>query len=215
VSRYAEENIKLGSPSTESPRVVFLGDSITAGWRLNEYFPDRDCVNRGIGGQTTGQMLGRFIADVVNLKPTAVHILAGTNDIARGVPLQTIQQNFQMMADLADYHKIKLVIGAVLPVHDFNKGENPAWEQTKRRPIRTIRALNEYLEKLCEQRRHMFVNYYGHMLDADGALRKELARDGLHPNADGYRVMAPLALEALNKLAMPVAPEKRKRRFLF
>jgi len=213
--RYAEENMKLGPPSAESPRVVFLGDSITAGWRLNEYFPDRDFVNRGIGGQITGEMLGRFMADVVNLKPSAVHILAGTNDIARGVPLQIMQQNYLMMADLADHHKIKVVIGAVLPVHDFNKAENPAWEQTRRRPIQTIRALNAYLEKLCDQRHYAYVNYYGHMLDADGFLRKELARDGLHPNADGYRVMAPLALNVLDKLAAPVAPEKRRRRFLF
>jgi len=213
--RYAEENVKLGAPSAESPRVVFLGDSITAGWRLNEYFPDRDYVNRGIGGQITGEMLGRFMADVVNLKPIAVHILAGTNDIARGVALATIQQNFQMMTDLADHYRIKVVIGSVLPVHDFNKAENAAWEQTRRRPIQTIRTLNGYLEKLCEQRHYAYVNYYGHMLDAGGFLRKELAQDGLHPNAAGYRAMAPLALAALDKLAIPVPPEKRKRRFLF
>ena len=89
-------------PSPGRPRVVFLGDSITDGWRLNEYFSDRDFVNRGISGQITGEMLGRMKADVIDLKPEAVLVLAGTNDIARGVPLKTIEDNLAMIADLAE-----------------------------------------------------------------------------------------------------------------
>ena len=100
--RYAESNARLGPPQAAKPRVVFLGDSITDGWRLNEYFPERDFVNRGISGQITGEMLGRMKADVIDLKPAVMVVLAGTNDIARGVPLTTIQNNLTMIADLAE-----------------------------------------------------------------------------------------------------------------
>ena len=85
LKRYAEENARLGPPSAQTPRIVFLGDSITDGWRLSEYFSGRDFVNRGISGQITGEMLGRMVADVINLKPAAMLVLAGTNDMARGV----------------------------------------------------------------------------------------------------------------------------------
>ena len=101
LARYAEANRKLGAPQPGKPRVVFLGDSITDLWRLNEYFPDRDFVNRGISGQIACQMLGRMKADVIDLHPAAVVILAGTNDLARGIPLTAIEDNYVMMADLA------------------------------------------------------------------------------------------------------------------
>jgi lysophospholipase L1-like esterase len=215
LKRYAEANSRLGSPDREDPRVVFLGDSITDGWRLNEYFPDRDFVNRGIGGQITGQMLARFQADVVNLKPVAVHLLAGTNDIARGVPLDDIQNNFRMIGALADQHKIKVVIGSVLPVHNYNKDENPGWEQTFRRPLQTIIDLNVWLQRLCADRGYTYINYYGHMLDTNNFLRQDLAEDGLHPNGDGYRIMASQVLPVIDKLARATPPEKRRRRILF
>ncbi len=93
VRRYADDNLKLGAPQASNPRVVFLGDSITDGWRLNEYFPNRDFLNRGISGQITSQMLGRFLNDVVSVRPSAVVILAGTNDIGRGVDIVTVESN--------------------------------------------------------------------------------------------------------------------------
>lgn len=215
ISRYEEDNQRLGPPDRENPRVVFLGDSITEGWRLNEYFPERDYINRGISGQVSSQMLARFQSDVVDVKPVAVHLLAGTNDIGRGTPLHIIQDNFRMMADLADHHKIKVLIGSVLPVHDYNKEKNPAWERTARRPMATIRELNTWLETFCSSRGYIYLNYFGHMLDANGQLRAEFAEDGLHPSREGYRVMAQEALKALEKVARPVPVEKRRRRILF
>lgn len=211
LSRYAEANTKLGPPQPGRPRVVFLGDSITDSWRLNEYFTDRDFVNRGISGQITSQMLGRMKADVIDLAPAAVLVLAGTNDIARGIPLTAIQNNLSMIADLAKAHNITPLFASVLPVSDYHKGENPAYEMTKRRPPATIRALNAWIQNFCRQRKYVYVDYYSALVDEAGFLKAEAAGDGLHPNSTGYRLMAPVALAAIDK-AVPPSPRDRKRR---
>lgn len=210
--RYAEQNTRLGPPAPKQPRVVFLGDSITDGWRLNEYFPDNDVVNRGISGQITSQMLARFQQDVIALKPAAVLVLAGTNDIARGVALSTIQSNLTSMADLADLHKIKLILATVLPVSDYHKGVNPRFEMTRTRPPAVINELNAWIRAFCEKRGYVLVNYHDAMKNHEGQLQADLADDGLHPNAKGYRVMAPLALEGIEKALNPPQPERRRRR---
>jgi lysophospholipase L1-like esterase len=217
LARYAEPNAKVGPPQAARNRVVFLGDSITDFWRLNEYFPDRDFLNRGISGQITSQMLGRMMADVVAHQPSAVVVLAGTNDIARGVPLATIQDNLSMIADVAEIHKITPMFASVLPVHDYHKGRNPEWEMTRRRPMATIRSLNRWLAEMCQKRGFVWIDYFPAMVDAAGFLKVDLADDGLHPNAAGYRVMAPLALAAIDKRVTPTPPppQKKRRRFPF
>lgn len=210
--RYAEANTQLPAPSPNKARVVFYGDSITDAWRLNEYFPGRDFVNRGISGQITSQMLGRFQTDVVALKPEAVLILAGTNDIARGVPPETIQANFTMMADLADHHKIHFAIASILPVSDYHKDKNRLFERTPQRPPKAISDMNAWLKRFCEQRGYPFVNYFDAMKNAEGLLTIDLADDGLHPNAKGYTVMAPIALAGIEAALNPPKPERRRRR---
>lgn len=202
LKRYAEENRRLPAADPSKPRVVFFGDSITDFWRLNEYFPDRSFVNRGISGQITSEMLGRLKADVIDLRPAAVVILAGTNDLARGLPLTGIEDNLLMMADLCDTYKIKVIFASVLPVSDYHKAENASYERTPARPPVFIKALNEWIESVCVNRRHIYLNYYPAMVDPTGQMKEDLADDGLHPNAKGYRVMAPLALEAIQK-ALP------------
>lgn len=214
--RYAEANTLLGPPKPGVPRVVFLGDSITDFWRLNEYFPGRDFVNRGISGQITGEMLGRMKADVVNLKPQAVLILAGTNDLARGVALETIQNNYTMMADIADANKIKVLFASVLPISDYHKDKNPNYERSPQRPMLSIRALNNWLQEFCRARGYGYVDYFSAMVDSAGYLRADLADDGLHPNSDGYRIMAPIAQAAIDqalRLTQPAAPAKKRRLF--
>jgi lysophospholipase L1-like esterase len=201
--RYAEANRRLTPAERNKPRVVFFGDSITDGWRLNEYFPDGDYVNRGIGGQITAEMLGRMKADVIDLQPAAVLILAGTNDLARGIPLIAIENNYQMIADLASAYKIKVIFASVLPVSDHHMNVSPRFEMTKGRPPVFIKALNEWLLRFCAQRGYTYLNYFDAMVDASGQLQADLADDGLHPNARGYRIMAPLALEAINKTVRP------------
>ncbi|MFN7920721.1 MAG: SGNH/GDSL hydrolase family protein [Bryobacteraceae bacterium] len=217
LKRYSEQNSVLQPPQAPGTRVVFLGDSITDGWRLNEYFPGKDYVNRGISGQITGQMLGRMLADVVRAKPIAMVVLAGTNDIARGVTPEAIEDNLAMIADIAEAHKIKPVFASILPIHDYNKDQNPAWEMSKRRPMATIKAVNQWLQAFCQKRNFIYLDYFAAMVDEQGFLKKDLAQDGLHPNAAGYSIMAPLAQAAIEKsfpAGAPPAPE-RKRRFLF
>ncbi len=202
LKRYAEDNRKLAPPDPAKPRVIFFGDSITDLWHLNEYFPDRAFINRGISGQITGEMLGRLKADVINLRPSAVVILAGTNDLSRGISLTGIEDNILMMADLCDTYKVKVIIASVLPVSDYHKADNQSYERTPARPPIFIKALNEWIESFCANRHHVYLNYHAAMVDETGQLKADLGDDGLHPNAKGYRIMAPLALEAIQK-AMP------------
>jgi lysophospholipase L1-like esterase len=213
LKRYAEENTRLGSPAPQSPRVVFLGDSITDGWRLTEYFSGRDFVNRGISGQITGEMLGRMMADVISLKPAAMLVLAGTNDIARGVPLSAIENNLTMIADLAAYYQIRPLFASILPVSDYHKNVNPQFAMTPRRPPATILTLNAWLKKFCAQRGYPYVDYFDSMVDSAGYLQADLADDGLHPNAKGYRVMAPVALNAIDRAASQPGKKKKGRFF--
>jgi lysophospholipase L1-like esterase len=212
--RYAEANEKLGPPAPDRPRVVFLGDSITDGWRLNEYFGDRDFVNRGISGQITGEMLGRMKSDVIDLKPAAVLILAGTNDLARDIPIRTIQSNLTMIADLADAYNVKVLFASILPVSDYHKDKNPRFEMTKARPPAVISNLNFWIKDFCAQRKYTYVDYHSKMVDQAGFLQAEMADDGLHPNSMGYRIMAPIAVEAIDRvIASSKAPAQRKKRF--
>jgi lysophospholipase L1-like esterase len=216
LARYAEANGRQAPPKPGKQRVVFLGDSITDAWRFNEYFPDRDFVNRGISGQITGQMLGRMQADVVDLHPDAVLILAGTNDLDRGVPVSAIENNLAMIADIAEYNKIKVILASVLPVSDYHKDVNPAYERTPTRQPFAILTLNRWIQGLCNQRGYTYLDYSSAMMDGSGFLRADISDDGLHPNANGYRVMAPLALAAVDAALKAPAPQtKARRRGLF
>ena len=216
LKRYAEDNRKLAKPVTGKPRVVFFGDSITDFWRLNEYFPDSAFINRGIAGQTTGQLLQRIKQDVIELHPEAVLLLAGTNDLARGIPADGIAANYQTMADLASFNKIKVLFASLTPVSDYHKDQDPSYERTPQRPAALILSVNEWLQKFCMQRGYSYVDYHAATVDPAGQFKEDLSDDGLHPNAKGYRVMAPLASAALNKVltpaATPVPAEKPKRR---
>lgn len=201
LTRYSEANQKLAAPVPGRQRVVFLGDSITDGWRLNEYFPDRDFVNRGISGQITGEMLGRFKADVIDVKPQAVVILGGTNDLARGVNVAAIENNLSMMADLAERHDIRVIFASVLPVSDSRRQERP--------PL-MIRALNDRMRSMCSQRGCTYLDYYTALIDKTGQLTAEFSDDGLHPNSKGYRVMAPLVVAAVDANPKQQKPKKRR-----
>lgn len=215
LARYADANQRLPQPVAGKRRIVFLGDSITDFWRLNEYFPEHDFINRGISGQITSEMLGRFKADVIDLKPEAVVLMAGTNDLARGINILAIENNYSMIADLAEKHNIKLIFASVLPVSDYHKDQNPAWEQTQVRPPLLIKALNDWMRTICEQRGCTYLDYYSSMVDQSGQLIADLADDGLHPNSKGYRIMAPLALAAINSTAVTSPQQKAKKRRLF
>jgi acyl-CoA thioesterase-1 len=173
-------------------------------------------VNRGIGGQITGEMLGRMQADVIDLKPQAVLVLAGTNDIARGVPVQTIKNNLAMIADLAEFHKIRPLFSSILPVSDYHKDVNARFEMTKTRPPAVILELNRWLRQFCSQRGFTYVDYFSNTVDQAGFLKSGLADDGLHPNSAGYRAMAPMAQTAIDAvIGSKPAPARKKRLGVF
>ena len=210
LKRFADANKLLSTPSPR--RVVFYGDSITDFWRLNEYFPGEDYVNRGISGQVTSEMLGRFKQDVLDLKPATVVILAGTNDLSRGTPVETITANLTMMAELAQAHKIKVILSSVLPVSDYNKATNPQNERTRFRPPALIKQVNAWLKSYCAANGFTYLDYFTEMVDRAGMLKAEMAEDGLHPNAAGYRIMAPLVKTAIASVERPAAPVPQGRR---
>jgi acyl-CoA thioesterase I len=202
--RYVEANLALGAPKPGEPRVVFFGDSITDNWSKDGYggfFPGKPYVNRGIGGQTTAQMLVRFRADVIDLRPAVVVILAGTNDVAgnagRVTPGQ-IQDNLASMAELARVHGVAVVLASLLPVSDDKKdASGQPLTRTVQRPTESIRALNRWLSEYAAKNGHVYLDYFSATADTRGLLRPELNDDGLHPNARGYAVMAPLAEAAI------------------
>ena len=202
--RYAAANAALAAPKPGEDRVVFYGDSITDNWSKPDYggfFPGRPYVNRGIGGQTTAQMLLRFRADVMALQPKVVVILAGTNDVAGNAgpaTLQQIQDNLASMAELARLHGVRVVLASLLPVSDDKKdAAGQPITRTRQRPTETLRELNRWLAGYAAQNGHVYLDYFSATADASGLFRSELNDDGLHPNARGYAVMAPLAEKAI------------------
>ncbi|MGD1070938.1 MAG: GDSL-type esterase/lipase family protein [Bryobacteraceae bacterium] len=215
LKRYAEANSKVLPPG-KLGRVVFLGDSIADGWRLNEYFTGSDFINRGIEGQTTIQLLGRFMQDVVALHPKAVLIFGGINDIAHGIAPAGIEDNLTMMGALAKAYGIKPLFASVLPVGDAHKDIDPQFEMTRTHPPAAIQQLNRWLQDYCRKENFTCVDYYAAMADKAGHMPVDLSDDGLHPNSKGYRVMSPVTQQAINRvLTSAQQPEETpaKKRF--
>src|SRR5438270_7700511 len=199
LSRYHEADEKLGPAAAGEKRVVFFGDSITDIWHLDEYFPGKPYVNRGIGGQTTPQMLVRFREDVIDLHPKAVVILAGTNDIAGNTGRmrnEDIEANLASMAELARAHDIRVVFSSVLPVHNYTEKSKDFFAV---RPTGRILEVNDWMKKYCAENKIVYLDYFSALVDDKGLLKKDLADDGLHPNAAGFKIMAPLAEAAIDK----------------
>jgi lysophospholipase L1-like esterase len=203
LGHFRAANAALPPPKPGEKRVVFFGDSITAGWPLDQFFPGRPYVNRGIGGQTTSQALVRFRQDVIDLSPAAVVILLGTNDIAGNtgaISLADIQGNLASMTELARVHGIAVVLSSVTPVHDYTPQSEIAFPL---RPPATIRDLNDRLKAYCAENGAIYLDYYSALIDGAGLLRRELATDGLHPNHAGYEIMTPLAEAAIQRALAP------------
>ena len=205
LGRYRDANRTLRPPAAGESRVVFMGDSITDAWpqaRFGDFFSrNPSYIGRGISAQTTPQMLVRFRPDVIALRPKAVVILAGTNDIAGNTgPMsdEDIQNSLMSMAELAKANKIKMVFSSILPTSNYHVPANGV-PQTERRPMARIRALNDWMKKYAAAEGHVYLDYFSAMLDQSGLLRAELSGDDLHPNAQGYAIMAPLAEAAIKQ----------------
>jgi lysophospholipase L1-like esterase len=203
LARYRDANAALKPPAPGEGRVVFFGDSITDIWKLEDSFPGKPYLNRGIGGQTTPQMLVRFRQDVMDLHPKVVVVLAGTNDIAGNtgpMRLEDIEADYASMAELARAHHIAVVFSSVLPVHNYTPKSQDFFAQ---RSPEKILALNHWLKDYCATHGLVYLDYFAAMVDDKGLLKRDLAEDGLHPYAAGFKIMAPLAEGAIGKaLAM-------------
>ena len=197
ISKYSEENRKLKAEKPDPNRIVFMGNSITEGWKTNdpEFFSAKQYVNRGIGGQTSSQMLIRFRADVIELKPKMVIILAGINDIAQNngpIELEDILGNIVSMVELAKANNIKVILSSVLPANSF------PWRKDIH-PAEKVIALNAMIEKYCLTHHIAYVNYYPKMVDEQKGLDKKYTNDGVHPTLAGYKIMEPILEKAIEK----------------
>ena len=202
LEHYRAENAQLAAPTRGTRRVVFFGDSITEGWGRaagTRFFPGRPYVNRGISGQTTAQMLVRFRQDVVDLHPAAVVILAGTNDIAGNTGIATlamIEDNLRSMAELAKANGIRVILASVLPVSDY------PWRPGLQ-PADKVRRLNAWIAQYARTVGAAYLDYYAALANAQGGMDRRFAEDGVHPSAEGYAVMAPLAQRAIDTVLAP------------
>ncbi len=197
LGRYHDDNAKLKAEPVPAGRVVFLGDSITDGWKLATYFPGKPYVNRGISGQTTPQMLVRMFPDVINLKPKAMILLAGTNDIAGNTGSATFQQiteNIQAISELAQAHSIKVILCTIMPVSDYGPRK-----MTPKRPPADILKLNDWIRAYAAKSGAIVADYFKAVVDDKGMLKDGFSRDGLHPNDKGYELVVPVAEEAIQR----------------
>lgn len=197
LGRFQEENIKLiAEKPMEKGRVVFMGNSITEGWQYlsPDFFKDKPYINRGISGQTTPQMLLRFRQDVIMLNPEAVIILAGTNDIAGNTGPATnemITNNLISMVQLAKANNIKVILCSILPTNSY------PWSPDIK-PAQRIVDINNFMIQYCNTNNINYLDFYSHLVDDKLGLKKEYSEDGVHPNAECYKIMNKVADDALN-----------------
>ena len=198
MEKYAEENQKLPPVSPDEKRVVFMGNSITEGWTTHDpdfFSKNKSFINRGIGGQTTPQMLVRFRNDVINLNPSLVVILAGTNDIAGNTgptTLENIYGNIISMAELAKANNIKVILCSVLPVYEYPW--SPGLE-----PAEKIVGLNAMLHSYAKKNNVDYVDFHSAMSDDRNGMKAEYSDDGVHPNIEGYKVMDKLIEKSIHE----------------
>jgi lysophospholipase L1-like esterase len=226
LGRYQAENQELKKQPSDPKRVLFMGDSITDFWRLAEYFPAKPYVNRGISGQTTPQMLVRMYPDVIDLKPAAMVLLAGINDVAQNTGPETaemVEQNIMAMTELAQHHGIKVILCSVLPVSNYpflnqqsGRGAPPPAAQgaapggrggpvirmkmTDNHPPGDILKLNAWMKDYATRVNAVYADYFSALVDEQGWLKESCSGDGLHPNAEGYKIMVPIVEAAIQKV---------------
>lgn len=194
--RYRKDNARVKALPASARRAVFMGDSITDAWPRNAqaFFDGHGFVGRGISGQVTAQMVVRFEAEVVDLRPRVVHILGGTNDVAENRDPYDAEQtarNLSAMGAMAKANGIRVVMGSVPPATSF------AWKPARGNQVALIKALNVWIQKHCQANGFVYADYWPALATPEGALKPQLGSDSVHPNAAGYAMMAPIALAAI------------------
>lgn len=195
LKKFRDDNTKVGLPTAGENRIVFMGNSITIGWINTDpgFFAGRPYIDRGISGQTTPQMLIRMRADVINLKPKVVVILAGTNDIAGNTgpsTLEMIEDNLASMADLAKANGIQPILCSILPAFDY------PWKPGMK-PYEKIIVVNDWMKNYASQHGMIYLDFYSAMVDSRPGMKTDFSKDGVHPNMAGYKVMEPLVEKAI------------------
>ena len=195
LAKFKDADAQLGPPGPGENRVVFMGDSITEGWHIDQSFPGKPYINRGISGQTTPQMVLRFRQDVIDLQAKVVVILAGTNDIAGNTGPETLEQiegNIASMADLAAANRIRVVLCSITPAFDY------PWQRGLT-PAPKIDLINAWMRGYAAAKGYVYVDYHSAMKDSEDGLPPNLSKDGVHPLPAGYAIMAPLAEAGIEK----------------
>ena len=198
LKKYEKENTNLPILESGQKRIVFMGDSITEFWSdlCPEFFAGKPYVNRGISGQTTPQMLIRFRADVIALKPSVVVLLAGANDIAGNTgpsTLEMILNNIISITELSKANQIEVILCSLLPAYDF------PWK-TGSFPAEKMETFNTMLKKYADANEILYLDYYSAMVDERKGLKAAYADDGVHPNKAGYEVMGPIVEKGIEKI---------------
>ena len=189
---YEQQNKQLTKPSENGKRIVFIGDSITEEWGhlYPEFFSNNLYINRGIGGQTTPQILIRFKPDAIDLYPDVINIFAGTNDIAGNTGLSTVKMitdNIFTMAEVAIMKNIKVIISSILPVKNYPWSEDITDAPSK------INSINEIIKEYVNKNNLYYIDYFSHMVDENEGLKSKYTYDGVHPNKTGYKLMSGVA----------------------
>ena len=197
LGRYHADDEKIRAQPADPGRVVFFGDSITDNWRLANFFGSKPYINRGIGGQVTSQMLVRMYADVIDLKPAAVVLLAGTNDVARNngpSTLAMIEENIMAITELAHAHAIRVILCSVTPIADYGRQK-----MSEGRPPADILKLNVWMKEYALKAGAFYVDYFSALVDDKGMMKPGISMDGLHPNDEGYKLMVPVVQAAIDQ----------------
>lgn len=184
LTRYADENAAI----TQTPKVVFMGDSITELWvrQRPEFFAPNNYLGRGIGGQTTSEMLVRFRQDVIEIHPKYVALMVGTNDVAENngvISLENMLDNIISMCELARANKIKVLLCSVTPCRQYpwRKEVDP---QTK------IPAFNAMMKEYADHTKGVtYVDYFSVLTDGYNGCKAEYTVDNCHLTNAGYEVI--------------------------
>jgi lysophospholipase L1-like esterase len=197
LDHYREANTSLPPMAAGEQRVIFFGASVAEYWgtRGAPFFPGKPYINRGIGGQTSAQMVVRFRQDVINLHPAVVVVLEGTNDVAQNTGPMTpemSEDNWRSMADLAKANGIRMIFTSITPSSDFpwHRGLHPAEK---------IRALNAWLKEYCTSHSLVYVDFFPVLANAEGGMKADLTVDGVHPNKQGYVLMVPVVQTGIDE----------------
>jgi len=199
LKKYEQANAELPTPAKNEKRVVFIGNSITEGWVHNrpEFFASNNYIGRGISGQTSPQLLSRFREDVINLKPKAVVINIGTNDIAGNTGTYNFEftfGNIKSMAELAKANGIKVILSSVTPAGEYG------WNKSIKNVPEKIMALNAAIKAYAEKNKFAYIDYFEVMHDENNAMIGSYGSDGVHPNKEGYAVMEAAAKKVIDKV---------------